>query len=171
MSLAACALAQPATPPVGCRISVAAPAQSQAALEWRAAVESGPLFVAASAAAPISSCDLASDAQGRITLSYRLRGGGTVEAVRDASVEFSEVAVRFDPRPDVDVLELLKRAETAAFGDKGCGIDWQQGSLRPVGAGAKDIETVFRGDTCNCQALIRRDPERRVRGLTLRSTC
>jgi hypothetical protein len=47
----------------------------------------------------------------------------------------------------------------------------KRGSLRPVGDGAKDVEIVFRGDTCNCQAFIRRDPVGRVRGLTLRSAC
>jgi len=136
-----------------------------AAAEWRHSVERGPLFAIA-AGAGIEDCSI-EEKTGVIDLRYAFRDGGWLHAKRDPRIEYTEREVRFASPLAEDPLAVLRRAEQAAFGAAGCGIDWRLSETEAQGAAS---EAVFRGDVCNCQARVRRE-DGRVVGLTLRSAC
>lgn len=140
---------------------------------WQSTVERGPLFAAATASSPLAGCQLAWDAQGNITLSYLLRDGGSLQASRNLSIEYSEQSVRFGAAISAsqDPAALLARAERSALGAGGCGIDWRESQTTQADGADSITESVYRGDVCNCQARVRRDAEGRVRGLLFRSSC
>ena len=144
--------------------------QAREAAEWQAAVEQGPLYAAA-AASPRSTCELARDADGQMTLSYRFRDGNALRASRNPAIEYDEQAARFERPPEEDPLALLARAERAAFGDGGCGIEWKPDETGAIDGQPGVTETVYRGDTCNCQARVRRGAQGQVLVLLLRSAC
>jgi hypothetical protein len=147
------------------------PQQARDAAEWQAAVEQGPLYAAASASSPRSACELALDADGQLTLSYRFRDGNALRASRNPAIEYDEQSVRFEQPPAEDALALLARAERAAFSDGGCGIDWKPDEVGAVDGQPGVTETVYRGDVCNCQARVRRGAQGQVLALLLRSAC
>ena len=89
----------------------------------------------------------------------------------DLSLSESDVEVRFAIPPPEPVADVLVRAEQAAFGAAGCGINWKHPETRAAEGNPGTTESVFRGDTCNCQARVRRDAAGRVTGLALRSNC
>jgi hypothetical protein len=66
---------------------------------------------------------------------------------------------------------LLRRAEHAAFGRDGCGIDWRAPAAETAPEQPDARSDVFRGDVCNCQARIGRDARGRTRTLGFSSTC
>jgi hypothetical protein len=145
--------------------------QAREAAEWRAAVEQGPLYAAASAASPRTACELARDPDGQMTLSYRFRDGNALRATRNPAIEYDEQSARFERPPAEDPLALLARAERAAFGESGCGIDWKPDEVGAVDGQPGVTETVYRGDVCNCQARVRRGAQGQVLALLLRSAC
>ena len=149
----------------------ATPQQAQGAVEWRLSVERGPLYAAAIASSPVENCELRAEPDGQITLAYRLRDGGSLQAVRNPAIEYTEQTARLRLPAADDPLALLARAERAAFGDAGCGIDWKQADTQPADDERGGTETVYRGEACNCQARVRRDGAGQVRGLLLRSAC
>jgi hypothetical protein len=66
---------------------------------------------------------------------------------------------------------LLARTEQAAFEKGGCGIDWRKpDSSRPT-TFPTTVETIYRGDVCNCQGRVRADAAGRVVGMVFRSAC
>ena len=90
---------------------------------------------------------------------------------RDERIEFAEHKVQLASPLREDPVALLRRAERAAYGEKGCAIDWQAAEAYQVAGAGNGHEDVFYGDTCNCQARVRYDQAKRVVGLTLRSAC
>jgi hypothetical protein len=118
----------------------------------------------------IASCRISVE-DGVVTLDYRFEGGGALRATRDASIEYSDQQVRFPAPPAEGIDALLRRAERSAFGDGGCGIDWDRRTTEPASDDASASETVYRGEVCNCQARIRTDAGGRAVGATFRSTC
>ena len=162
-----------ATARAGVECTTAAPLSADgraAASELERAIEAGPLFAAGGGRGSLASCRVAID-EGVVSLDYRFRDGGSVHATRDPRIESSEQAARFVAPPTDDPAAILKRAERAAFGDQGCGIDWTAGETRPATDERGAIDSVYRGDSCNCQARVRRDAGGRVVALTLRSAC
>ena len=163
-----------ATPsaPVACvgADTAATPHDASALAALRRSVETGPLYAAAVAASAVVMCRVRLES-GVMALEYQFRDAGWLHVKRDARIEYIEQEAHFASPPAEPPEALLARAEQAAFGVSGCGIDWRQPeTLATEGnSGAKD--TVFRGDVCNCQARIRRDAGGRVVGLALRSTC
>ena len=150
--------------------AAATPSDVGALAALRRSVEAGPLYAAAVNASAVVMCRLRLESGG-IALEYQFRDGGWLHVKRDARIEYTEQEAHFASPPAEPPEALLARAEQAAFGVDGCGIDWRQTETLAVegNSGAKD--TVFRGDVCSCQARIRRDAGGRVVGLALRSTC
>jgi hypothetical protein len=144
----------------------AAPKERAALAEWRAAVENGPLYAAA-ARASAASCRTQLQT-GAVALEYRFDNGGWLRARRDEALESSEQEARFGKPSAQDPQPLLLQAERAAFGEAGCGLDWQKAETQ---ADKDSTETVYRGKTCSCQARVRRNDAGQVLGVSLRSAC
>ena len=72
---------------------------------------------------------------------------------------------------DAELKELFGRIERQAQGSEGCGIDWAQQPEKAAGDDPSLTDELFRGDTCNCQARVRRNRDNRVVGLLFRATC
>lgn len=138
--------------------------------ELRRATESGPLFRAVSGSAAATSCTVTTDAES-VTLEYRFRDGGSFRATRDPSIEYTELIARFASPPAESPIDIMRRVERAAFSPDGCGIDWKASAEQRPGDDPGATERVYRGDTCNCQAIVRADTATRVVGLTFRSAC
>jgi hypothetical protein len=136
--------------------------QSESIAELRRTVEAGPLYTIP-AAGGVANCRGNVD-EGVISLEYNFQGGGWLRVKRDPSIEYNDQEARFGSPLTEDPNAVLKRAELAAFGADGCGINWEEPEKGPE-------ETIFRGDTCNCQARIRHNAAGQAIGLTLRSTC
>jgi len=87
-------------------------------------------------------------------LQYVFRRNGRLDAKMNPTIEYSEQRAEFGGLSSEEALVLLKKGELDLFGREGCGIDWKQpedqSTENPPGSHA----TVFRGDSCNCQARI-----------------
>ena len=94
-----------------------------------------------------------------------------MRVTRDARIEYSSHEVRFGSASPDNPLEVLTRAERAAFGTDGCGVDWKQSERSPAADDSTATETIYRGSVCNCQARVRADSAGRTVGLVFRSTC
>jgi hypothetical protein len=142
---------------------------AQTVAELRRTIEAGPLYAIASRSGP-SACRVgqASDA---IRVEYTFRDGTTLRATRNAKIEYSDQEVRFASPPSESPVAVLTRAEQAAFDGKGCGIDWRSGDTRAASDDPNARETIYRGETCNCQARVRSNTAGRVTGLLFRSAC
>jgi hypothetical protein len=181
VSVAACSASPPraaaqatqaaASAAADCVADATLPADARtAASTFQRAVESGPLFAAEGGRAAVESCRVAV-AEGATSLDYRFRGGGSLHASTDPRLESSELAARFSAAPADDPDAILKRAERASFGDQGCGIDWKEAETREASDEKGATDRIYRGDSCNCQARVRRDGGGKVVALTLRSAC
>src|SRR5438477_3133491 len=165
---------QGAAPPVISPCVVAdqnlSPKEKEAIAELRRNVESGPLYTTPASAAGVAKCSAGYEA-GVIALEYTFRDGGWLRAKRDSRIEYNDQEARFELPPGQDPTAVLKRAELAAFGASGCGIDWGESEKQPAEDDPQAVETIFRGDTCNCQARIRTKAAGRAVGFRFRSTC
>ena len=150
--------------------AAATPNDVSALADLRRSVEAGPLYAAGVTASALVMCRVRLES-GVMALEYEFRDGGWLHVKRDARIEYTEQEAHFASPPAEPPDALLARAQKAAFGVDGCGIDWRQPETLAVegNSGAKD--TVFRGDVCSCQARIRRDVGGRVVGLAFRSAC
>jgi hypothetical protein len=154
-------------PPVSCS---ATGVQGEGLAQARQTVESGPLFQAAAANTSLASCR-ATGAAEKVVIEYQFADGGSLRATRDPSIEYFDQEVRFASPPAASPVDLLTRTERAVFAADGCGIDWKDGQTQPSAGPSKETETVYRGETCNCQARIRSDASGRPLTLTFRSAC
>ncbi len=141
--------------------------QAARTIELRRSVESEKLF-AIPASTGLASCTVqyAGDAT---QIDYLFKAGGSLTVKRDSGIEYSEQSAHFALEPSADIIAVLQDAEQHAFGPQGCGIDWQHGGKEAAESDPAANDTVFRGNTCNCQARMRR-----VSGkvwLVLRSAC
>jgi hypothetical protein len=132
------------------------------------AIEAGPLYTAATATSAVSTCEVRHDSDA-ISLTYTLRDGGAVRARQDQRIEYSDQEARFVSPPAEAPLAILQRAEHAAYGSKGCGIEWQKPDERT--RDGESTTEVFRGNVCHCQGRVTRDARGRVTALALRSAC
>ena len=136
----------------------------------RRTVEMGPLYTIPATRSGVTACRIGYD-EGVITLEYTFRDGGWLHVKRDSRIEYNDQEARFALPPTEDAVAVLTRAERAAFGDKGCGIDFKEKENQPADDDPTATETIFRGDVCNCQARFRTNTAGRVTGLLLRSAC
>lgn len=145
------------------------PQQTELLGAVRRSVESGPLYAIGSrAGAP--TCRVRQD-DTAIRLEYAFRDGTTLRVTRNPQIEYTDQELRPASALGEDAVAVLTRAEQAAFGDKGCGINWRQPETAPATRDGSGTERIYRGDTCNCQARTRTDASGRVLMLSLRSTC
>jgi hypothetical protein len=112
---------------------------------------------------------------GNINLSFAYHGGARLNAKMDSRIEFTEQRVQLSGMSaktwsEKTGIALLKLAETNAFGTHGCGIVWEAPAETIAGERAGSHETVYRGDTCNCQARVIYEGGSVV-GLVLSSAC
>lgn len=135
--------------------------------ELRRSVEAGPLYAAA-AATGLEACEMQAEA-GAITLNYRFKGGSTLSAKQTPALEQSEHSARINATLNDSALSVLMRTERDWFGSEGCGIDWAQSETRTLLDGK--AESVFRGPTCNCQAVMRHEGGKPGVDLAFRSAC
>ena len=138
--------------------------------EVRRAVESGPLFQAVSDSSAATSCAATRDGK-TVTLDYQFRDGSSLRATRDPVIEYTELTARLTSPPAQEPVEIMQRVERAAFSPDGCGIDWKTSQEQRPTDDPRATDRVYRGDTCNCQAVVRTDATARVAGLTFRSAC
>lgn len=160
----------PATPAASSAPECQAPAEQAAAVaELRRAVESGPLYAAASTSG-LASC-VAATRDDAITIDYRFRDGASLHLTRSQTTEYTDQQIRLASPLTDDAVAVLTRAERAAFDAKGCGIDWAAMETSRPSDDPSATERIYRGDVCNCQARARSDANGRVIGLELRSAC
>jgi hypothetical protein len=105
-----------------------------------------------------------------IGLSFTYRGDARLNAKMDSRIEFTEQSVQLSGVSAKSGVGLLRKAETAAFGAKGCGIAWNAPAETIAGERVGSREAVYRGDTCSCQARVIYEGTSVV-GLVLRSAC
>ena len=148
----------------------AEPVDSTRLLALRRSVEGGPLYAAAGSASWLAACRV-DQSLGAITLDYDFTDGSRVRATHDTRIEYSEQVARLGASTKVPAIEALQRAELAAFGAEGCGIDWRRNEVRSAPAEAGATDTVFSGEVCNCQGRIRSDASGRVVELAFKSAC
>lgn len=173
--LAACAGGPAAAPaaaapqPGACTVLGAMPPPALLA-ELRAlqqGLPKAPLYAAA-AGSGLADCSIEAPADGPARLTYRFRDGSLFWLQRDPRIELLEQHAEFAREPPADALRVLAAADKAAYGEQGCAIDWQAPETR-TGAGGTD--QIYRGQTCNCQARVRRNALGRITALALKSTC
>ena len=147
-----------------------APADAKLLASLRHTVETGPVYALMVRKAGLTSCRIGNES-GRLELDYRFLDGGSLRVRHDPSIEYDDLEARFASPLAEAAIALLTRVEQASFGATGCGIDWRQAETRPAGDDPKATESIYRGDTCNCQARVRSDAAGRVTGLVFRSAC
>jgi len=158
----------PAADCVGPQAGVS-PQNAEAAGTLRRAVEMGPLYVTL-VANRVVSCRIGTDSSA-ITLEYTFRDGSSLRVRRDPRIEYSNQEVRLASPLAEDAVAIMTRVERSAFSPSGCGIDWRKTEAQPAGDDPGATETIYRGDTCNCQARVRKDKAGRTVGLVFRSAC
>jgi hypothetical protein len=146
------------------------PRQASLAGAVQAAARAGPLFAESIGASGIAACRIEA-AEGAVTVRYRAADGGEFHLRRDETIEATEIEARLIAAPVAVPESLLRRAERAAFGDAGCGIDWRRPEAGRSSVVPDGVDTVYQGLTCNCRAIERRDPNGVVVGLALSSAC
>jgi len=133
-------------------------------------IETSPLYTIP-AANGLASCRIRYQADAVVVLEYQFKGGDWLHVRRDPRIEYTEQNARFTLSSTQKPEAILAGAERAAFGTAGCGIVWREPETRPDENASGITETVFHGDVCNCQAIIRRQADGRVVGLVLKSAC
>jgi len=136
----------------------------------RRSVEGGELQRVAALPGP-ATCLGQVDAGGSIQIDYRYADGSALQVRRQSRIESTDFNLRLGQARAGPVQDILVELERTAFGAAGCGIDWQRATTEPAADGRRGVDTVYRGDVCNCQARVRRDEQGRVVVLALRSAC
>ena len=159
--------------PASCTVVEGKPSPQEAATAeaLQRNIETSPLYTIPASTTGLAACRVRYQPDGVIALEYQFRKGGWLHVKRDARIEYTEQNARFTLTSKEQPQAILARAERAAFGGNGCGIDWRQPETQPAEDDASITETVFRGDVCNCQARFRRDADGHVVGFMLRSAC
>jgi hypothetical protein len=105
-----------------------------------------------------------------IALSYVFSKDARLDAQVNAAVESSMLRATFPGLDREKALALLKKGESESYGKDGCGIDWKRPEDQSMDSPAGSRATVFRGDSCNCQARIEYQGDSVV-ALVLSSAC
>jgi hypothetical protein len=86
------------------------------------------------------------------------------------SSELSEQRLDNPGFPRARVKMLLRQQAEATYGANACGIDWSRPEIERSSGAHATTDTIYRGDTCNCQARLRYDKSG-LSQVLLRSTC
>jgi hypothetical protein len=89
-----------------------------------------------------------------IALSYAFPKDARLDAQTNAAIESSMQKAAFPGLNREKALALLKKGEAESYGKDGCGIDWKRPEDESIDDPPGSHATVFRGDSCNCQARI-----------------
>jgi hypothetical protein len=103
-------------------------------------------------------------------LEYLFNDDGWLRVKHDLRIEYTEQVAHVRLTSEKNPETVLTAAERHAFGQNGCGIDWQNPKTQ-LRADPKVKETLFYGDVCNCRASFRTDATGNVVELMLRSAC
>ena len=133
-------------------------------------VEASPLFATAIAPGGVASCTVAIEA-GQAAISYESRNGNRLVVRRSEQIESTAQEAWLRTSPAEPPVAILTRAERAAFGAQGCGIAWDRPEAGRAPVTAQGAVSIYRGDVCNCQASVERDPSGRVVAMALKSAC
>jgi hypothetical protein len=107
---------------------------------------------------------------GTTSLIYTFRHGAHLIAKTNPKIEFSEQRMELVHIDPIKAIALLKQAELDTYRPSGCGISWASREEESSAGAVGTRETIYWGDTCNCQArLIYK--ENYVVALVLRSAC
>ncbi len=137
---------------------------------FRGRIEASPFFRAAvEREGAVARCELTVE-RGALAVSYRFPGGGEVRGRFDPSIELSEISLTVSALSEGRALALLRDEERDAYGEKGCGIRWDEPTREASILGSKEPDRVYRGDVCNCQARMATTAAGLVK-LLLRSAC
>jgi len=164
--------ATPPLPPASCAVVEGKPSAQDllTAQELQRNIKTSPLYTIP-AANGLASCRIRYQDDAVVVLEYQFKEGGWLHVKRDQRIEYTEQNASFTLPSNQKPEAVLAGAERSAFGDTGCGIAWREPETRPAENSNNLTETVFRGDVCNCQAVIRRQADGRVVGLMLKSAC
>jgi hypothetical protein len=139
--------------------------------ELKRAIEASPFYTIPASTNVLASCDVRFSPDGEIGLEYHFRNGNWLQVKRNERIEYMELKVRLNQILNEQPEAILARAEQAAFGARGCGINWYQSETKQAKDDPNITETLFHGDVCNCQARIRHDASGRAVELMLKSAC
>jgi len=143
--------------------------QKQAA-DLQRSVEAGPFYKELmSRFGKPKGCEVKVDGD-NIALSYLFRENAHLDARINPTIEYSQQSVQFPGISDESAMALLKKGAADAFGQDGCGIDWSKPEDEATGDKPGAHATVFRGDSCNCQARVVYQ-EKAVVQLVVSSSC
>ena len=154
--------------PVSARKQIAETAAAQH--QWQQRLERQPIFAAA-AGGGLARCTLETADDGPTSLRCAFSNGNVLQATQDPRLDLQELTVTFSQPPAAPPLGLLQASEKAVYGQAGCGIGWQKPESRPVTGQPDRSQSIYRGETCHCQAIVQRSAEGRVTALTLKSAC
>jgi hypothetical protein len=89
-----------------------------------------------------------------ISLSYDFPKDAHLDEQVNRAIESSRQRATFPGLNREMALALLKNGESDSYGKDGCGIDWRRPADETTDDPPGSRATVFRGDSCNCQARI-----------------
>jgi hypothetical protein len=143
--------ASPCAPPELASMSAASQKQVR---DLQKRVEAGPFYrkMLQQLGKP-QSCSVRQEGDS-IALSYAFRDGAHLDAQVNATIESSMQRAEFRGLNREKALALLKKSESVSYGKDVCGIDWSKPEDQSMGDPPGSRATVFRGDSCNCQARI-----------------
>jgi hypothetical protein len=122
--------------------------------EFQQRVEAGPFYVELMRRlGKPKSCSLKLDGDA-IALSYVFRHNAHLSTRTNPTIEYSQQRAELRGLSREEAIALLKKAETDSYGRDGCGINWTHSEDEATDDPPKSHATVFRGDSCNCQARI-----------------
>lgn len=142
--------------------------------ELQRAVEAGPMYTIPAASLGVLECRMKEfypDTSLILDLEYRFKKEGWLKLRRTESIEMTYEEAHFTLAPTEDAVSIMKREEKEMMGEEGCGIDWQNPKMNPYEFDKNIIETVYRGEVCNCHINIHRDQNNRVINLIISSAC
>jgi hypothetical protein len=162
-----------AYPSVSCTLAEGRPSLHDVALakSLQRNIETSPLYTIPASTVGFSTCRIHYYPEGLIELEYHFRAGAWLRVRNDETIEYTEQSARFNLTSKEHPEAMLARAERAAFGVDGCGIDWHQSEIQQAEDDGNLADTLFRGDICNCQASIRRNASGHIVRFMLRSAC
>ena len=128
--------------------------------------EGGLLYTIPAMVYGVRDCRFKHDADA-LELKYRFKTRGTLNVIIIDVLEYDSTEAKFLLPSSKDPLAIIQSEARRIFGEKSCGIDWQNPEVNKI---AGETETIYWGE-CNCRAAISRDLANRVIGLRISNIC
>jgi len=130
------------------------PTNKQLLQDLRESTETGTLFetIQRRSGRP-KNCKIKVDGD-NIVLSYAFSDSSQLEALINPVIEYSEQRAQLPGQTTASAMKLLRRSAVEYLGGQNCGIRWSKSEEETNADGQGTHSTVFRGDSCNCQARI-----------------